>query len=243
MKKFSFFLSAAALMFAGAFTSCSNEDNATGNGTTEPPTAEVEVEVFKADFTYDFAAAYANGEAETLSDLNGNASKGQAFYAWESASKTDSKRQDYKGYTFTEGSVLASECHVWRRQDKFKQTLVEAGLNCTRDGSTFAIDGLEAGSIVKITYDGSAAAEGKQSIIWTAAINAETGVRSTAKINGVEAVSGETAIESGAEIEVLTCSPTDNGTTGYITVGINKGMVIQKIEIGKVVKEKKTVTI
>lgn len=243
MKKLSFFLSAAALMFAGVFTSCSTEDNPTGPGTQEPPTTEVDVEVFKAEYTYDFVAAYANGEAETLADLNGSASKGQAFYAWEKDDKRDSKRQDYRGYTYSEGSVLPEVCHVWRRQDKFKASLTATGLACSRNGGTIAIDGLEAGSVVKITYDGSAAGEGKQNIIWTAAITQDGIPRSTAKINGEEAYSGITAIESGAEIEVLTCDTADNGTTGYITIGINSGMVIQKIEIGKIVTEKKTVTI
>ena len=242
MKKLSFYVSALALMLAGTFTSCSEEDNAAGDGLNPPPTVEVEVEEFVAEFTYDFVAAFANGEAETLQDKNGSAAGGQAFYAWEKAEKTDSKRQDYRGYTYSEGSVLASECHIWRRQDKLKASLAEEGLKCTRDGSTIAIDGLEPGSIVKITYDGSGAAEGKQSIIWTAAINAETGARSTAKINGVEAVSGETAIPSGAEIEVLTCENAENGTTGYITVGINKGMIISKVEIGKIATVKKTIT-
>lgn len=238
MKKFSFFLSAAALMFAGAFTSCSNEDNATGNGTTEPPTAEVEVEVFKADFTYDFAAAAAAGE--NPGNVNGSANNGQAFYGWESASKTDSKRQDYKGYAWAEGSALPEVCHVWRRSDRINGNIGDGGLKCPNDRE-MAIDGLEEGSVVVITYTAEAGNECFWAIGDGTSVEGQS-VRATATIDGVEAVTGETVIPSGKQIVIKSVTPADKGT-GYFVFKVKKGTVITKVEIGKVVKEKKTVTI
>ena len=239
MKKFSFFLSAAALMFAGAFTSCSNEDNATGNGTTEPPTAEVEVEVFKADFTYDFAAAAEAGE--NPGNFNGNQNNGQGFNAY-----SVKIRNDYKGYTWAEGSVLPDVCHVWRRNDRINGNVKDGGLACPNDRE-MAIDGLEEGSIVVITYT---AEEGNE-LVWAIGeadadgndVGAGEGTPvATATINGVEAVSNETIIPSAAQIVMKSITPAKNGT-GYLVFKVKKGTVITKVEIGKVVKEKKTVTI
>ncbi len=71
-------------------------------------------------------------------------------------------------------------------------------------------------------------------------MSAEEGARATATIDGVEAVSGETAIPSGAQIVVNSVTPAENGT-GYIVFQVKKGMVISKIEIGKIVTEKQTI--
>lgn len=232
MKKFSFFLSAAALMFAGAFTSCSNEDNATGNGTTEPPTAEVEVEVFKADFTYDFAAAAAAGE--NPANFNGNANKGQEFFVWWSDDANDRNTNQYKGYAWAEGSVLPEECHVWLSNDRINNNVKDGGL-VFPNNRPFVVDGLDEGSIVKITYTS------EQPMLWNTSFNAEHSA--TATINGVEAVSRETEVPSEALIEVKTIAPEKTTLKGYISVWGFKGTVITKVEIGKVVKEKKTVTI
>lgn len=247
MKKLSFFLSAAALMFAGVFTSCSTEDNPTGPGTQEPPTTEVDVEVFKADFTYDFAAEQAliaAGTVEKPGHVNGNQSNGQGFNAY-----SVKIRNDYKGYRQKEGSQLPAENHIWRRSDRFDQDAswnVEGGLNMPNNRE-MAIDGLEEGSVVVITY---AAAEGKE-LVWAVgekdadgnAVGVGEGTPvATATINGVEAVSNETIIPSGAQIVMKSVTPAVKGT-GYLVFKIQKGTVISKIEIGKIVTEKKTVTI
>ena len=239
MKKISFFFG-AALMLSCAFTlsSCNGvADNPAGSGLTDPPTVEVDVDVFKAEFTYDFAAVAAAGQ--NPDNLNGSAAKGQAFYGWEKADKTDSKRQDYKGYTWAEGSVLPEVCHVWRRSDRINNNIVEGGLKCPNNRE-MAIDGLEEGSVVVITYDATEAAEDSQNMVWAIGVSAEEGARATATIGGVEAVSGETVIPSGAQIVVNSVTPAENGT-GYIVFQVKKGMVISKIEIGKIVVEKQTI--
>lgn len=242
MKKISFFFG-AALMLSCAFTlsSCNGvADNPAGSGLTDPPTVEVDVDVFKAEFTYDFAAVAAAGQ--NPDNLNGSAAKGQAFYGWEKADKTDSKRQDYKGYTWAEGSVLPEVCHVWRRSDRINNNIVEGGLKCPNNRE-MAIDGLEEGSVVVITYDATEAAEDSQNMVWAIGDGTSSegqGVRATATIDGVEAITGETVIPSGAQIVVNTVTPAENGT-GYIVFQVKKGMVISKIEIGKIVVEKQTI--
>jgi hypothetical protein len=181
-------------------------------------------------FTYDFAAAAAAGE--NPAKQNGSKANGQAFYAWEKADKTDSQRQDYRGYTWTEGSVLPEVCHVWRRSDNINNNVKDGGLACPNNRE-MVVDGLEVGNIVEIFYDNEAAADDAKSVIWAAAVNAETGPRYTATINGQEAVSGETAIASGDKIEVTAIEPAENGTTGYIAFQVKKGMVIKSIVISK----------
>lgn len=234
MKKISFFLGAAALMFAGVFTSCSKVDVPAG-----PATTEVDVEVFKADVVYDFAAEQARiaaGGAKPK-NVNGNQNNGQGFYGWESSSKTDSRRNDYKAYKYgDEVGVLPEVCQVWRRADRYDQDASwanEGGLTCPNDRE-YAIDGLEAGSAVVITYE---AAEGKECVwaIGDGTTDNDGVVRATATIDGVEAVTGETIIPSGAIINVKSVTPATKGT-GYIVIKVKKNTIISKIEIGKVTK-------
>ncbi len=233
MKKLSFFLSAAALMFAGVFTSCSTEDNPTGPGTQEPPTTEV----FKAEITYDFAAEQARiaaGGAKPTS-VNGNQNNGQGFYGWEKSDKKDSKRNDYKAYKYgDEVGVLPIPCQVWRRSDRYDQdaSWANAGGMTAPADREYAIDGLEAGSAVVITY--TPAKEGDQCIWAIGDGSSDEGgtVRATATIDGVEAVTGETAIPSGAIIKVNSVTPAVKGT-GYIVFKVKKNTIISKIEIGK----------
>lgn len=247
MKKLSLFASAFALMLCGTFTSCSTEDNPVGTGTTEPPTAEVEVDVFKADLTYDFAAEQAliaAGTVEKPGNFNGNQNNGQGFNAY-----SVKIRNDYKGYTLKEGSQLPEECHIWRRSDRFDQDAswnVEGGVNMPNDRE-FAIDGLEEGSVVVITYT---AAEGNE-LVWAVgekdaegnAVGVGEGTPvATALINLEEAVPNETKIASGAYIVIKSVTPAVKGT-GYFVFKIKKNTVISKIEIGKIVTEKKTVVI
>lgn len=221
MKKFNYLCGAAFACAAMFMVSCSVHDDPVPNN-DEPQ--------YEVLFTYDFAAAAA--AEENPGNKNGSASNGQAFWAWEKADKKDSKRQDYKGYEWVEGSVLPEECHVWRRSDRINGNVKDGGLACPSN-KEMAIDGLEVGYIVEINYDNTNAADDAKSIIWAGAINEETGARYTATVNGAEAVSGETAIASGDKIEVTAIEPAENGTTGYIVVQVKKNMVIKSIVISK----------
>jgi hypothetical protein len=179
---------------------------------------------------YDFEAAADAGE--NPANKNGSAANGQAFYGWENSERTDSKRQDYKGYEWAEGSVLPEECHVWRRSDRINGNVAgNGGLKCPSN-KEMAIDGLNPGDKVIIVYDAENATD--KEIIWAIGDGSsdETleGPRATATINGVEAVTGETTIASGAEILVNSVTPADNGT-GYIVFQVKKGMVIQQIAV------------
>jgi hypothetical protein len=119
--------------------SCSVEDNPAGGSNVKAP----------ASYTYDFAAAAA--AEENPSNLNGSEKSGQAFYGWENENKTDSKRQDYKGYKWAAGSVLPEVCHVWRRSDRINGNIKNGGLFCPSD-KEMAIDGLKPTSTVQIFY-------------------------------------------------------------------------------------------
>ena len=186
---------------------------------------------FPADaIVYDFEAAADAGE--NPSNKNGSAANGQAFYGWENPEKTDSKRQDYKGYEWAEGSVLPEECHVWRRSDRINGNVANnGGLKCPSN-KEMAIDGLNPGNKVIIVYDAENATD--KEIIWAIGDGTAEGgpgtVRATATINGVEAVSGTTTIASGAEITINSVTPADNGS-GYIVFQVKKGMVIKQIAI------------
>ena len=140
MKKTNF-LYASAIMMACAFgiQSCTVEDNPTGS-----------YDPAKTVYTYDFAAAFKTGE--NPANFNGNQNNGQGFYGWEKADKTDSRRNDYKGYTWESGSVLPEICHVFRRNDRINGNIKEGGLYCPNDRE-MAVDGLKEGSTVQIFYN------------------------------------------------------------------------------------------
>ncbi len=181
---------------------------------------------------YDFEAAADAGE--NPANKNGSAANGQAFYGWENPEKTDSKRQDYKGYEWAEGSVLPEVCHVWRRSDRINGNVAgNGGLKCPSN-KEMAIDGLNPGDKVIIVYDAENATD--KEIIWAIGDGTSEGgpgaVRATATIGGVEAVSGTTTIASGAEIIVNSVTPAENGT-GYIVFQVKKGMIIQQIAVIK----------
>ena len=223
MKKFNYLFSAAAIAAAMLMTSCNKEDN---------PVTPAQPQ-YQALFTYDFAAAAAAGE--NPDNFNGNQNNGQGFYGWEKADKTDSKRNDYKGYTWAEGSVLSEECHVWRRSDRINNNVKNGGLYCPNNRE-MAVDGLEVGYVVEITYDNAEAADDAKDIIWAIGDGTSEGgpgsARATATIDGVEAVTGVTPIASGAKIEVKSVTPAEKGT-GYIVFQVKKNMVIKKIVISK----------
>ena len=179
---------------------------------------------------YDFEAAADAGQ--NPDNKNGSAANGQAFFGWENPEKTDSKRQDYRGYEWAEGSLLPEVCHVWRRSDRINGNVAgNGGLKCPSN-KEMAIDGLNEGDKVIIVYDAENATD--KEIIWAIGDGTSEGgpgtVRATATINGVEAVTGETTIASGAEILVNSVTPADNGT-GYIVFQVKKGMIIQQIAV------------
>ena len=144
MKKTNFFY-AAGLMMVCAFgvQSCTVEDNAV----TEAMNAQLK----SAPVSYNYDFANAGKQGVKINKQNGNQSNGQGFYAWEKADKTDSKRNDYKGYSCTDGADLwlPAVCHIWGREEIHK---IDAnGINITQDRQ-LAIDGLQAGSKVQIFY-------------------------------------------------------------------------------------------
>lgn len=188
---------------------------------------------------YDFAAEQAliaAGTVEKPSNFNGNQNNGQGFNAY-----SVKIRNDYKGYVKKEGSTLPETCNIWRRSDRFDQDAswnVAGGVNMPNDRE-FAIDGLTPGSKVVIEYDATNASEGSKNIIWAVgennklgeAVGAGEGIPvTTATIGGVEAVPGETAIASGAEILIKSVTPAVKGT-GYMVIKVKKNMIISKISI------------
>ena len=194
-------------------------------------TAEERIAFPDDAIVFDFEAAAEAGE--NPANFNGTADNGHVFYGWEKSDRTDSKRQDYKGYEWTEGSLLPKVCQVWRRSDRINGNVTDDGLYCPNDRE-MAIDGLEPGDKVIIVYDATNAAEDDKEIIWAIGDGTSEGgpgvARATATINGIEAVSGETTIPSGAEILVNSVTPAENGT-GYIVIKVKKGMTVKQIAI------------
>lgn len=193
MKKTNF-LYASVIMMACAFgiQSCTVEDNP-----APQPVQEPEPVIVEETFIYDFEAAFNAGENPTK--FNGNQNNGQGFYGWEKAEKTDSKRNDYKGYEWAEGSVLPEVCHVWRRTDHINGNIKNGGLYCPNDRE-FAIDGLLEGALVQITYDPGVKEEKEDEVTnlldvpfqaWTAFVNGDpTGVSGRFESHINEAVAG-----------------------------------------------------
>ena len=177
--------------------------------------------------TYDFAAVAEAGE--NPSNLNGNANNGQKFFVWWNEGAKNRNTNQYKGYQ--NSGVLPSVCHVWRSNDRINGNIVEGGLKCPND-RPMVVDGLAEGSIVKVYYDATEAAEDAKELVWGAAIDDEGNVNgATAKIGDTEAVSMETTIPSGEEIVVTSITPEQTTGTGYIVFWEKKGMVISKIVI------------
>ncbi len=188
------------------------------------PTASSDPEP-AGDVVYDFAAAAAAGE--NPANFNGGDATGQIFYIWENSGKTDSKRNDYKGYAWAEGSVLPEVCHVWRRSDRINGNMTAAdadvkGLKCPNDRE-MVIDGLAAGSKVVIEY--VAANEG-DAIIWQSSTADEHKTIATIGTGNKAAITGTTTIASGAAINIVS-------TPGYFGFKVKKNMVITKITISE----------
>lgn len=218
MKKINYFFGIAAVAVAMLMTSCNKEDNPVGPQ-------------YQALFTYDFAAAAAAGE--NPDNLNGNTNKGQEFFVWWNDGATKRNTNQYKGYTWKEGSVLPQECHVWRSNDRINGNVVEGGLKFTND-RPMVVDGLEVGNMIQIYYDATGAAEGSKDVLWGTAFDSESdfyGAKAT--VNGQNAVSMQTAIPSGAEIVVTAVTEEKTTGKGYIVFWGKKGMIISKIVISK----------
>ena len=187
----------------------------------------------EGSIVYDFEAAANAGE--NPANKNGSAANGQLFYGWENGDdKKDKARQDYKGYEWAEGSVLPEVCHVWRRSDRINGNVAgNGGLKCPSD-KEMAVDGLVAGDRVVIVYDATNASDQHKNIIWATGDGTSDGgpgtVRATATINGVEAVTGQSVIPSGALIQVNKVTPAENGS-GYIVFKVFKDMVIKQIVV------------
>ena len=183
---------------------------------------------------YDFEAAA--DAKENPGNKNGSAANGQAFYGWENAETTDSKRQDYKGYEWASDSKLPKVCHVWRRSDHINGNVSgNGGLKCPSN-KQMAVDGLTVGSTVTIVYDASGVTDDNKEIVWAIGDGSKESLghaRATATINGATAVPGTTTIASGDVITVNSVTPAENGS-GYIVFAIKKGMVIKKITINVV---------
>ena len=94
-----------------------------------------------------------------------------------------------------------------------------------------AIDGLSDGDIVQIFYT---AAEEGQEIIWAVAVDANGETHgSTATVNGMLAVSGETTIPSGQKIKIRKAEKAEKSETGYIVFKVKKNMIISKVVISQ----------
>ena len=174
-------------------------------------------------YVYNFAAAQAAGETPLVTE---NQSGG--FYIWENDGKTNSLRQDFKGYKDYKGSNLPAVCQVWRRNDRYDQPAaweLSGGLNCPNDRE-MVINGVEAGMKVTIVYNAAKATD--KSIIWAAAAGEGSENHLTKAIIGSdteEAVSGVTEIPSKAPIHITETN------CGYFGFKVKKGMIIKKITI------------
>ena len=173
---------------------------------------------------YDFAAAAEAGE--NPENLNGSAANGQAFYVWENSGKTDSQRQDFKGYQNYTGTNLPAECHVWRRSDRINGNVADGGLKCPNDRE-MVIDGIAAGSKIVIEYDATNAADGSKEIVWASATGDGHKTVAVVGTSNKAAISGTTTIASGAAITIASTE------CGYFGFKVKKNMVITKITISE----------
>ena len=178
-------------------------------------------------FTYDLTKAYKPSVA-----LN-NFNCGWAFYSYEKEGKTDSKRQDYKGYAVDSVSKsigLPEECHVWVRNPRLVQTINDAGFyNDGNDGRNMAVDGLTAGDKVIFKYTSESDDETK--MIYATGASGLT----CALINGDTLRAGLSVINSGDTIVIDSAKfvNSKNVEDGYISVLLYKKMAVASVKILK----------
>ena len=180
-------------------------------------------------FTYDLTKAYKPSVA-----LN-NFNCGWAFYSYEKEGKTDSKRQDYKGYAVDSVSKsigLPEECHVWVRNPRLVQTINDAGFyNAGNDGRNMAVDGLTAGDKVIFKYTSESDDETKTKMIYATGASGLT----CALINGDTLRAGLSVINSGDTIVIDSAKfvNSKNVEDGYISVLLYKKMAVASVKILK----------
>jgi len=177
--------------------------------------------------TYDF-------EADANNNINpGNLNLSDGAYAWENSGKTNSLRNDYRGYVYTTGSGLPQYDFVFIRNPRINGNLKKAdstypvgGLRLSQDQKNIIVAGVTAGMKVTVYYDATNANQKK--LIWTSPTgDGSQYYSSTAKIGGSSllAVSGETEIPSGVPIHITSTE------CGYISFMAYNKMVIQSIKI------------
>ncbi|MBR1402291.1 MAG: hypothetical protein IJ604_02865 [Prevotella sp.] len=167
----------------------------------------------KQPLVYNFAGLVKRANIENA--------EGPTFFIYESSYKPDVERYGFVGYQNYEGEALGKECHVWRRYDRYNANLTANGLVCPTDRE-MAVDGLDAGSVVKVNYDATGVEGAGKELVYVTGATAGT----VAEIGGAEAVAGKTTIASGAEILVK--------KGAYIVFQVKKGMVISSIEVSNV---------
>lgn len=188
-----------------------------------------EAQAQETTFTYDLTKAYKPSVA-----LN-NFNCGWAFYSYEKEGKTDSKRQDYKGYAVDSVSKsigLPEECHVWVRNPRLVQTINDAGFyNAGNDGRNMAVDGLTAGDKVIFKYTSESDDETKTKMIYATGASGLT----CALINGDTLRAGLSVINSGDTIVIDSAKfvNSKNVEDGYISVLLYKKMAVASLKILK----------
>ena len=168
---------------------------------------------YKAPLVYNFAGLVEDNDLINV--------EGPTFFLYENEYKPDVSRYSFYGYQDYEGDALGKECHIWRRFDRLSGNLTSEGLACPNDRE-MAIDGLGAGSKVKIFYDNSEVlgdTPEEKSIVWITGASAGT----EAEIDGVAPEAGVTVIPSGAEITIKSGE--------YIVFKVREGMIVSKVEI------------
>lgn len=175
--------------------------------------------------TYDFAKAGA--PAVTLNNFN----LGWAFSSWENDSKTNSSRQDYKGYAVDDNSKavgLPDDCHVWVRNPRLVQSIYDDGFNVTQDRN-FVVDGLVDGSKVVFKYTTTNTDSTKQKMLYATSESGLTGAR----IGEDSLIAGKSTINSGDTILVDSAKfiNSKGQEDGYISVMVYKGMLISSVSI------------
>lgn len=192
-------------------------------------TSSINAQVPVTSLTYDLVKAYKASVSLT------NKNCGWAFYSYESGSKPDSKRQDYKGYetdSVSKSIGLPEECHVWVRNPRLIQTINDAGFfNSQNDGRNLVVDGLTKGDKVIFKYTSEATDPAKMKMIYATGTSGLT----CAFIGTDTLKAGSSVINSGDTILIDSAKfvNSKNVEDGYISVLLYKEMGVASIKIVK----------